>query len=299
MQVRMAANQTDLEAAYDLCQRITKTEAKNFYYAFRTLPPVKRRAIYAAYAFCRLCDDLSDGDLPHEERVDGFRLARAALSQARRGRFDTLVMAALADAVGRFGIPWEYFEEIIDGVEMDLEIKRYETFVDLQEYCYKVASVVGLVSIEIFGYHDAPHIREYAVDLGTAMQLTNILRDLKEDVARGRIYIPQDEMRRFRYSEDELMRGVVNENFRELMTLQVRRGRKQFESGKNLVPFLSRDSRACAAVLIAVYGSILGRIEAANYDVFSQRIGLSAGQKMAMTARLWAMSRAPGLQRWL
>lgn len=295
----MAANHLDLDAAYDRCRRITKSEAKNFYYAFRTLPSIKRRAIYAAYAFCRLCDDLSDDDLPHEERIDGFRRVRAAVLQARRGKFDTLVMTALGDAVGRFGIPWEYFEEIVDGVEMDLETTRYGTFVDLREYCYKVASVVGLVSIEIFGYEEAPRVRDYAVDLGIAMQLTNILRDVKEDAARGRIYIPQDEMRRAAYSEDELTRGVVNENFRELMALQVRRGRERFESGRNLVPFLSRDSRACAAVLIGVYGSILDRIESANYDVFSQDIKLSAGQKLGMMARLWTMSRAPGLQRWL
>lgn len=295
----MVVNHLNLDAAYDRCRRITKAEAKNFYYAFRTLPSIKRRAIYAAYAFCRLCDDLSDGDLPHEERIDGFRRARAALSQARRGQFDTLVMTALGDAAGRFGIPWEYFEEIVDGVEMDLETTRYGTFVDLREYCYKVASVVGLVSIEIFGYEEAPRVRDYAVDLGIAMQLTNILRDIKEDAARGRIYIPQDEMRRAEYSEDELTRGVVNENFRELMAFQVRRGRERFESGRNLVQFLSRDSRACAAVLIGVYGSILDRIESANYDVFSQEIKLSAGQKLGMMARLWAMSRAPGLQRWL
>lgn len=295
----MVVNHLDLDAAYDRCRRITKAEAKNFYYAFRTLPSIKRRAIYAAYAFCRLCDDLSDGDLPHEERIDGFRRARAALSRARRGQFDTLVMTALGDAAGRFGIPWEYFEEIVDGVEMDLETTRYGTFVDLREYCYKVASVVGLVSIEIFGYEEAPRVRDYAVDLGIAMQLTNILRDIKEDAARGRIYIPQDEMRRAEYSEDELTRGVVNENFRELMAFQVRRGRERFESGRNLVQFLSRDSRACAAVLIGVYGSILDRIESANYDVFSQEIKLSAGQKLGMMARLWAMSRAPGLQRWL
>lgn len=295
----MAATQPDLHAAYDLCQRITKAEAKNFYYAFRTLPPPKRRAIYAAYAFCRVCDDISDEDLPLEQKIEGFAHTRDLLAKAQRGSTDEPVISALADAASNFSIPWEHFDQIVAGVEIDLKKSRYATFDELREYCYKVASVVGLVSIEIFGYDKHPEIDKYAVDLGLAMQLTNILRDIKEDAVRDRIYIPQEELRQFGYSEQYLMNDVVNESFRELMRYQVARARRYFESGRNLIPLLSQDSRACTAVLVEVYSSILNRIEAADYDVFSQRIGLSTSKKLVTMARLWALSFVPSLSRRL
>ena len=292
----MTATQPDLDAAYDLCRRITKAEAKNFYYAFRTLPGHKRRAIYAAYAFCRLCDDISDEDMSREQRLDGFRGVRESLLLAREDRVDEPVFAALSDSVARFDIPWDYFDEIVSGVEMDLDTSRYETFEGLRQYCYKVASVVGLVSIRIFGHDEHPEVERYAVDLGLAMQLTNILRDIKEDAERDRVYLPQDELRRFGCSEDDLTDGVVNEPFRELMRFQIVRAREFFESGRKLIPLLAPDARACTAVLIGVYGSVLDRIEAAGYDVFSQRVSLSTGQKLKTMAKLWAMSRVPGLR---
>lgn len=292
----MTATQPGLDAAYDLCRRITKAEAKNFYYAFRTLPTVKRRAIYAAYAFCRLCDDISDEDLSREERLEGFHGVRESLAQARQRGFDEPVFAALGDAATRFGIPWEHFDEIVTGVEMDLDITRYETFEDLREYCHKVASVVGLVSIRIFGHDEHPEVETYAIDLGLAMQLTNILRDIKEDAGRDRVYIPQDELRSFGVSESDLTNGVVNGPFRELMRFQVGRAREFFESGRKLIPLLEPDARACTAVLIGVYGSVLNRIEAADYDVFSKRVSLSTGEKLVTMAKLWMMSRVPGLR---
>jgi phytoene synthase len=292
----MMATQPDLDAAYDLCRRITKAEAKNFYYAFRTLPAVKRRAIYAAYAFCRLCDDISDEEMSREDRLNGFRGVRESLAQARQDRSDEPVFAALGDSAKRFGIPWEHFDEIVTGVEMDLDVSRYRTFDDLREYCHKVASVVGLVSIRIFGHDEHPEVETYAVDLGLAMQLTNILRDIKEDAGRDRVYIPQDELRRFDVSEIDLTNGVVNTPFRELMRFQVGRAREFFESGRKLIPLLEPDARACTAVLIGVYGSVLNRIEAADYDVFSKRVSLSTGEKLRTMAKLWAMSRVPGLR---
>ena len=292
----MTATQPDLDAAYDLCRRITKTEAKNFYYAFRTLPAVKRRAIYAAYAFCRLCDDISDEDMSREERLKGFRGVRESLVQAHQGRLQEPVFAALGDAAIRFGIPWEHFDEIVTGVEMDLDVSRYETFDDLRGYCHKVASVVGLVSIRIFGHDEHTEVETYAVDLGLAMQLTNILRDIKEDAERDRVYIPQDELRRFGVSETDLTNGVVSGPFRELMRFQVGRAREFFESGRKLIPLLEPDARACTAVLIGVYGSVLNRIEAADYDVFSKRVSLNTGEKLVTMGKLWAMSRVPGLR---
>jgi phytoene synthase len=295
----MAATRPDLDAAYNLCQQITKAEAKNFYYAFRTLPPPKRRAIYAAYAFCRVCDDISDEDLPLEEKIEGFARTRKLLARAQSGQSDEPVMAALADTASNFSIPWEHFEQIVAGVEIDLIKSRYATFDELREYCYKVASVVGLVSIEIFGYDKHPEIENYAIDLGLAMQLTNIIRDIKEDAARDRIYIPQEELKRFNYPEQDLMNGVLNEPFRELMRFQVARTRSYFESGRKLIPLLSQDSRACTAVLVEVYSGILNRIEAAGYDVFSQRIGLSTSKKLLTMTRLWALSFVPSLSRRL
>ena len=292
----MAATQPDLDASYDFCRRITKAEAKNFYYAFRTLPAVKRRAIYAAYAFCRLCDDISDEDMSREERLKGFSGVRESLAQARQDRYDEPVYVALGDAAIRFGIPWEHFDDIIAGVEMDLDISRYETFDDLREYCHKVASVVGLVSIRIFGHDEHPEVETYAVDLGLAMQLTNILRDIKEDAGRDRVYIPQDELRRFEVSETDLTNGVVTGPYRELMRFQVGRAREFFDSGRKLIPLLEPDARACTAVLIGVYSSILDRIEASDYDVFSRSVSLSTGEKLMTMAKLWAISRVPGLR---
>ncbi len=292
----MTATQPDLDAAYDLCRRITKAEAKNFYYAFRTLPNIKRRSIYAAYAFCRLCDDISDEDMPRAERIEGFHGVRESLVQARQGSFDEPVFAALGDAATRFEIPWEHFYEIVTGVEMDLDISRYETFDDLREYCHKVASVVGLVSIRIFGYDEHPEVENYAVDLGLAMQLTNILRDIKEDAGRDRVYLPQDELRRFGCSEANLANGVMDGPFRDLMRFQVARAREFFESGRRLIPLLEPDARACTAVLIGVYSSILDRIEAIDYDVFTRPVGLSTGEKLVTMVKLWTMSRVPGLR---
>ena len=182
---------------------------------------------------------------------------------------------------------------------MDLDISRYETFDDLREYCYRVASVVGLVSIRIFGHDGRPEVERYAIDLGLAMQLTNILRDIKEDAERDRVYIPQDELRRFGCSEADLTNGVVSGPFRDLMRFQVGRARDRFESGRKLIPLLAPDARACTAVLMGVYGSVLNRIEAADYDVFSRRVSLSAGEKLMTMAKLWTMSRVPGLRRLL
>ncbi len=283
----------ELKAAHDHCKRVTRAEAKNFYYAFRTLPARKRRAIYAAYAFCRLCDDIADGDLPLDEK--------SRLLEDTRGRLgsDTNadghpVFLALRDTIDSFEIPVRYFHEVIDGVEMDLTRTRYGTFDELKVYCYRVASAVGLVCIEIFGYKDE-RARDYAVDMGLAMQLTNIVRDVREDSLRGRIYVPLDELRRFGYTEQDLEKGVVNEEFRGLMEFQAARAREHFERGRRIVPLLSADSRACLALLHGLYSRILDRIEAAGFDVYSGRVGLATHEKLFLLARLWAVSFVPSL----
>ena len=283
---------TELQRAYDHCQRIARSQAQNFYYAFRTLPAPKRRAIYAAYAFCRVCDDIADGTGAPEEKRRLVDQTRRLLHDSHDGAVADPVFTALRDVTSTFDIPAQYFEEIIGGVEIDLSRNRFNDFDELRDYCHKVASTVGLICIEIFGYED-PSAKEHAVDLGLAMQLTNIMRDLREDAERGRIYIPLDEIASCGYSERELESGVVNDAFRQLMRLQVARARSYFDSGRQLIPLLSARARACAAVLLEIYSIILDQIESSDYDVFRQRIGLSKREKLFLMARLWAKSLIP------
>ena len=184
---------SEIDRAYDHCQRVAKEHAKNFYYAFRTLPAAKRRAIYAVYAFCRYCDDVADDDhLPLDEKRRLLAEIRERLHNPAREAEDPVFMA-LEATTRDFGIPRRYYEDVIRGVETDLVVARFQSFDHLREYCYLVASAVGLICIEVFGYED-PAAKEYAVDLGIAMQLTNVMRDVKEDMDRGRIYLPLDEI---------------------------------------------------------------------------------------------------------
>ncbi len=276
----------ELDQAYEYCRRLTKEQAKNFYYAFIMLPAGKRKAIYATYAFCRLCDDATDDVTDSEEKLRLVQEQREGLLRTYAGEPEGPVFAALEDTVNTYNIPAEYLEDVINGVEMDISKKRYATFEELREYCYRVASSVGLICIEIFGYKDH-RAREYAVDLGLAMQLTNILRDVREDMERDRIYLPQEDLDRFGCSEQDISLGRVNDNFRDLMRFQVERAREYFKRGKELLPLVSPQSRVCPAMLHSTYSRLLDRIEAADYDVFSRRISLSTREKLALMARLW------------
>ena len=288
----MASAPPQLRVAYQECRLITRKAATNFYYAFITLPPRKRRAIYAAYAFCRLCDDATDERIPTEEKLARLRALRCGLSAAYVGRPEGPVFTALADTASVFDIPEEYFQEVVSGVEMDLTKTRYRDFQELRTYCYRVASVVGLACLHIFGFSE-PRAKEYAVDLGLAMQLTNIMRDVEEDLERDRIYLPMDEIRESGYSVEELQRGVVNEPFRELMNIQARRAREYYISGSRLLPLLSPRSRACPAVLGQLYSLILDRIEAQGFNVFNGRVRLSRREKYLVTVQTWMRSLLP------
>jgi phytoene synthase len=278
--------------AYEECRLITKREAKNFFYAFITLPPQKRRAIYAAYAFCRHCDDAVDMDMAQDEKLRALDSLKGSLTASYQARPQGTVFTALAHAAETYQIPQQHFQDVINGVEMDLVKDRYQTFEELRLYCYRVASAVGLICLEIFGYKD-PKAREYAVDLGLAMQLTNILRDVEEDMARDRIYIPQEDLERFGYSEEELRQGVVNDTQRNLMEFQVQRARGYFKTGIKLMPYLPPRSRACPAVLAQLYSHILDRIEARDYNIFNGRISLSGREKLLVTATTWLKSFLP------
>lgn len=283
---------TDLESAYEECRLITRREARNFYYAFLTLPARRRRAIYVAYAFCRYCDDSVDAERSNAEKLRLLSELRGKLARSYDGQADEPLFLGLADVSAQYDIPQEYFREVLAGVESDLVKNRYRDFEELRQYCYQVASVVGLICLQIFGYKDA-RAREYAIDLGLAMQLTNISRDVQEDLALDRIYLPQDELARFGYSEAELRAGTCNDAFVNLMRFQARRARAYFQSGFQLLPYLSPRSRACPAALGQIYSRVLDRIEDADYNVLHRRVSLSTAEKLGVMAHSWLTSMRP------
>ena len=281
-----------LSNAYEECRLITKREAKNFYYAFLTLPAAKRRAIYAAYAFCRHCDDAVDEVASLDDKQAALLQLTARLDEAYRGRPEGPVFTALVHTARTYEIPQSHFQDVINGVEMDLTNNRYRTYEDLRLYCYRVASVVGLICLQIFGYSHSK-AKDYAIDLGLAMQLTNILRDVQEDLARDRIYLPLEELHRFGYSEQELKSEVRNDAQRNLIAFQVERAQALFHSGAKLLPYLSPRSRACPAVLAAIYTRILRRIASNDYNVFGGRISLSGPKKLLVMTTTWLKSFLP------
>jgi phytoene synthase len=283
----------DLDAAYDYCQALTQREARNFYYGFMLLPAHQRRAIYAAYAFARQCDDIVDAGLPVKDAALRLAAYRESLAQSLLGRPERPVFIALKHAVDTFGIPAEYLYGLISGVEMDLSVQRYETFEDLKRYCYLVASTVGLVSIKIFGYRGGETARAHAAELGMALQLTNILRDVQEDAARGRIYLPAQDISQFGYSERELMDGQATANFRSLVRHEVGRVRCYYAEGRKLLPYLPRRARACVGVMAGIYSSILDNIERDPAVVLRRRVSLSTGHKLALAGRELVRSVAP------
>ena len=281
-----------LTDAYEECRLITRREAKNFFYAFLTLPTAKRRAIYAAYAFCRHCDDAVDEVASLDDKQSALHRLTTRLDAAYHNQPEGTVFTALAHTAQTYEIPQSYFQDVIRGVEMDLANNRYRTYEDLRLYCYRVASVVGLICLQIFGYSH-PKAKDYAIDLGLAMQLTNILRDVQEDLARDRIYLPLDEIHRFGYSKDELRNEVRNDAQRNLIAYQVERAQSLFQSGAKLLPYLSPRSRACPAVLAALYTRILRRIVSNDYNVFGGRISLSAREKLLVMTATWLKSFLP------
>src|SRR3990172_2851550 len=207
---------TTLDEAYRYCQDYTKNRTTSFYYAFAALPTLQRKAIYACYTFAGQCDDIADQvERPLEEKLPLLEGKRQQLDRCYAGQPQGPAEVALADTLARFPVPREYLDDLVWGVEMDLTINRYATFDDLYRYCYRVASTVGLVCIHIFG-HRQPVAKQYAEAMGVALQVTNIMRDVKEDAAWGRIYLPQEDMQRFGYSEEELFDHTYNDAFRQL-----------------------------------------------------------------------------------
>jgi phytoene synthase len=273
--------------AADLSAILTRQSGSNFYYSFLFLPRRKRQAIYALYAFCRTVDDAVDqgGVAPTEQR----RILaewRQEVARAYEGRPTQPIAAHLAEVVRAFPVPRQHLETILDGVELDIDKRRYATFEELFEYCYRVASAVGLACIEIFGYTDR-RARDYAVNLGVALQLTNILRDLRTDGERGRIYLPQDELRRFGYTEDDLLRGRYTPAFVGLMRFQADRAHAYFRAARAALPRADRRRLVAAEIMGGIYHGLLREIESREFRVFARRVRVSTPKKIALALGIY------------
>ncbi|TAM81693.1 MAG: squalene synthase HpnD [Acidobacteria bacterium] len=260
-------------------QRFTNASITNFYYSFVFLPREKREAIEAVYSFARRSDDVADSNLPAEVARQQLELCWKDLDRCYRvgalpGHDFSPELAALARAVHRFQIPREHFEELLRGIEMDLSPQRYRTFEELKLYCYRVASTIGLISIEIFGYKNLL-TRKYAANLGMALQLVNILRDLQSDARRERIYLPEEDLERFEVPPRSFLEGKPRGRFIELMEFEVERARSYFALARHTLPLEDRHSMVIAEIMGAVYWRILTRIKDRNYNVFGERVRLS------------------------
>jgi len=270
---------TKLDDSYRYCEDLARRQAGNFYPAFRVLPRAQRRAMCALYAFMRIADDLSDEPAPVDDKHRQLADWRRGLHAALGGMHVHPSHAALADTVHRYGIPVEYLEAVLDGVEMDLEPVVYPTFADLRVYCYRVASAVGLACIHVWGF-ESDAAKPYAESAGIAFQLTNILRDLKEDAARGRIYLPLEDLARFGYDAERLRHGTRDDAFVALMRFEVERARSFYDAAWPLAPLLARPGRAVFLMMARTYRSLLDEIERCDYDVFNRRVRVSAWRKL-------------------
>jgi len=271
-----------LAASYAHCRRVARTRARNFYYSFRLLSREQKDAMCAIYAFMRFCDDLSDEQGATPAAIERWRLE---LDEALAGRLpENPVWPAFHDAVTRYKIPPAYFHEMIDGVSSDLEPRRIVTFDELYRYCYKVASVVGLTIIHIFGF-ESPRALELAEKCGIAFQLTNILRDIREDAELGRVYLPADDLSRFGVDPQRLEH---DERFVELMRFEAARARRYYDESWPLLDLIHRRSRPSLWALMRIYSRLLERIERSNYDVLERRISLPVWEKLSIVGRALA-----------
>jgi 15-cis-phytoene synthase len=283
-----ALAQSTLAAAYDHCETVTRRASSNFYWGFRILPHERRRALCAVYAFCRAADDIADE--PGQAREPARLLARwrDELDAVYAGHPTHPIGVALADAAEHYAIAREHFEAVIAGVEMDLKRDRYETWEgDLEQYCHRVASAVGLICIQVFGYQN-PAARQYAVELGLAFQLTNILRDVGDDALRGRIYLPRADLRRFGCREEDVLVGHCTDAFREVMAFECARAGEHYGRARFLLAEEDRQSLAAAEAMRLIYEQLLRRIMFRGYDVFGPRVRLSSPEKAGLAVAAWA-----------
>lgn len=276
------------EAAYEWCRAYAKERASNFYYAFAILPPAKRNAIYAAYAFSGYVDDIADELTERGRQEREIARARERLAACYAGERAGPLFTALGHAVDRFPVPRQHFEELVNGVEMDFTIDRYETWAELRRYCYRVASMVGHICVAVFGAKPHPRAGEFATSMGIGLQIVNIMRDVREDAERGRVYFPAEELAAHGLTADDILACRYDERFAAMMEAQGERARRHFRRGRHLLPLLDVRSRMCVNVLQGVYFELLRRIEGRGYDVLGERVRLSGREKAATIARLWA-----------
>jgi len=270
----------------DYCQQKAARSGSSFYYSFLFLPPKQRRAITALYAFCREVDDVVDEC--HDPQIAATKLVwwRQELSSVYGGKPQHPVSQALQSACAEFNLPEEQLQEIIDGMEMDLQQSRYLDFKALSLYCYRVASVVGLLAAEIFGYQDRKTQR-YAHDLGVAFQLTNIIRDVGEDARMGRIYLPIDELQRFEVTAADILNARHSDNFERLMAFQVERAESYYAQAIDALPASDRRRQRPGLVMAAIYRTLLDEIKRDGYQVLSQRTSLTPIRKLWIAWRTW------------
>ncbi len=282
---RKAPSRDELDHSYHLCTRLTRQTATNFYYSFLVLPSAKRRSMCALYAFLRRTDDLGDNRQPADVRRSSLEAWRRSLTAALDGHYDDPLLPALVDTVVRYQIPTVYLHDCIDGVLMDLDERTYETFDDLADYCYHVAGVVGLSCIHIWGFTGGEAAFEPARRCGVAFQLTNILRDLQEDALMGRVYLPQEDLRRFQYTADDLRAGVRDDRFAELMQFEIARAEQYYVAAAGLMPHLSADGQCVYGAMTDIYHGLLVEIKRRDGDVFSRPVGLSTWRKLSIALR--------------
>jgi phytoene synthase len=285
----------ELKQAYAHCRAVARRAARNFYYAFLALPRRKRDALSAVYAFMRRADDISDDPaLSVAERRRQLEAWRAETRRALAGEgASDPVLLALGDAQRAFHIPPALFDQLLDGTAMDLEqgtaagehpAVLYRDFEELSHYCYHVASVVGLVCIRVFGYSD-PRAEQLAERVGIAFQLTNIIRDVREDAALGRVYLPAEDLARFGRSAAELRNGAAAAAFRPVLALEAERAREHYAAADELLPLIEADSRPALWVLVEIYRRLLERMAERDFDVFQERVGLSSAEKLSVLGR--------------
>lgn len=298
----------DIQKAYAYCEGVTKLHAKSFYFAAKFLPKYKQRAVFPIYAFCRHVDDEIDelGERNEQEAiaaVERWRINLEQIYQVKRkkekGKTENRkpntenqnkVFLAWQDLLKSYKIRREIPLDLVKGVLMDTTTKRYESFEELYLYCYRVASTVGLMSSEILGYSEEVAL-EYAEALGIGMQLTNILRDVREDAGRGRIYLPREDLRKFGVSEEQILANEFDANFRELMKFQIARARNFYAEGEKGIPLLEKDSRFCVLFASRIYGRILDEIERQDHDPFRGRAHTTKRQKLFSIPKIWREAR--------
>ena len=287
-----------LRQSYRHCRQIARNAASSFYWSFWLLPGEKRRGMYALYAFSRIADDFGDSDEPAALRRQRLDQWRTAYEKSLHGQFEGPLWPALRHTMERFEIPPEDLFSVLDGVAMDLEPCRYETFEHLRQYCLHVASAVGLACVRIWGFRDSRALA-LAVPCGVAMQLTNILRDLCEDAARGRVYLPLEDLDRFGYGIDELRGGVVNDRYHALLQFEIERTRSLFSESLPILQYLHADGRRACSLMIDTYRGLLAEIQRRRGEVFQHRVCLPGHKKAVLAMRTIWGCLAPSLDRVL